>query len=173
MPWGPNRDLCPAKASASMCILSMSMGSCPAVWAVSTSNNKLFFWQKSPISCKGITVPNTLEAWVMIMALVLGRRSSGSVESRSVPWESAGIRVKVISSGLGEVFSFPIWQRGRITALCSREETSTWSPGFNNPLINIFRAAVAPEVNTTFLQSSPWKRSHIIWRVWYRISSAS
>ena len=44
---------------------------------------------------------------------------------------------------------------GRMTALCSMEDTSTWPQGFKNPLSRIFRLSVAFLVNTTFLQLSP------------------
>jgi hypothetical protein len=46
------------------------------------------------------------------------------------------------------------WVRGRITALCSREETRQWSPGLRIPFKRKLREWVMFKVKTTFCGSA-------------------
>ena len=139
----------------------MLMGTTPAVCALSTMNCRPCSWQKLPSCAKGCTVPHTLLAWVMMIALVLGRTSCGKVSKHSAPSSLQGMRLKVMASvgALQVVSSVPICWSGRMTALCSIALTSTWSPLCSSPLMMIFRLSVMFFVKTTFLLSSlPKKR---------------
>ena len=161
MPCGAKSPLCPVKARASMCISCMLTGTTPALCALSTINFRLCLWQKLPIAAKGCSVPQTLLACVMMIALVLGRTSCGKASKHSAPSASQGMRLKVIASvgALPAVSSVPICWSGRMTALCSIALTSTWSPLCSSPLMMIFRLSVMFFVKTTFLLSSlPKKR---------------
>ena len=146
VPCGPSRPLCPVKASASMFMPSIFSRRVPAVWAVSRMNRIPLARQMAPISAAGSTVPHTLLAWSITTALVSlsirVSRSAGSID----PSPAHGTRITRIPC-------FASWPRGRITALCSIEETSTWSPGRSRPLSKTFRLSVTFFVKTTFFGS--------------------
>ena len=153
MPWGPRRPLCPVKARASMCSSPIWMGRMPAVWAVSTIKRSPWARQNSPASRRGRTVPQTLLAWVMTSALVLGLRQAVRAASGREPSVRHPARENSTPC-------WASWVSGRITALCSMEVVITWSPGFKNPFKMMFKLSVTFFVNTTFLQSPPPKNRH-------------
>ena len=78
-----------------MCMVSMSMGNAPAVWAVSRRNLKPWAWQKAPTSPAGSTVPQTLLAWSITTARVLGRSRPSMAAVSNVPSGAQGMRSKV------------------------------------------------------------------------------
>ena len=112
----------------------------------------------------GSRVPQTLLAWVITTARVRGVRQPSRASVRSAPVSSQGTRVKVQPTAAS-------WVRGRMTALCSMEDTRTWSPGFKKPFNSTFRLSVTFLVNTTLRQSGPWNRSHSSCRVSNTVSS--
>ena len=60
-----------------------------------------------------------------------------------------------------------------MTALCSMEDTKTWSPGFKYPFKITLRLSVTFLVKATCLGSAPWNRSHSSCRVSNTASSTS
>ena len=165
MPWGPKRPLCPAKPTASTPQPFMSTGKSPALWAQSTMTNTPRSRHRAAACATGITVPQTLEAWVITSARVLGRNSPGSASRRREPSRSQGMQVT----------STPCcssWRRGRITALCSMEVVSTWSPGRSRPLSRMFMDAVTPLVKMTFYGLSKPSSPHSFSRVSSTTSAA-
>ena len=176
IPCGPSSPLCPVKAKASICICCILIGKTPALWALSTIKSKPLCLQKSPTLSIGSSVPQTLLAWVIITALVRCCTSLGKASSSKFPSLSQGIRLKLMASAGASSpasNSLPNSCKGRITALCSMAETSTWSPGCSKPRIITFKASVTFLVNTTFLASSPPKKSHSSWRAANTASSAA
>lgn len=144
---------------------SMSMGKAPAVWAVSSRNSRPFSRQKVPTSAAGSRVPQTLLAWSITTARVFSRSRPGRRSVISVPSGRQGIRSKVTPRRVN-------WVRGRMTALCSMADTSTWSPGRSRPFSRTFRLSVMFLVNATHRLSGPWNRRHSCWRVRSTVSSA-
>lgn len=102
----------------------------PAVCAQSIIKNRLCSLHSLPTSSKGNIVPLTLEAWVIITAFVLDLIWRYKSLVRSSPL----LLQRTVDSSTPFSASEA---RGRITALCSIEETMTWSPGFNNLLFRI------------------------------------
>ena len=144
IPCGPKSPLCPVKQRISICIFSISIGKTPAVCAESRMKTNPFSLQKFPTSSIGSMVPKTLLAWVITTAFVSGRRQLESFSGFKLPSDSHCTLVK-----LTPFFSSCLI--GRITALCSMEETITWSPLCKSPFNTTFRLSVIFLVNTTFL----------------------
>ena len=95
IPCGPRSPLCPVKASASSFNSSISIGSVPAVCALSRTKSSPCFWQKVLISLSGMMVPHTLEAWRQTRSLVFGFTSESASERIRFPSRSQGILSKV------------------------------------------------------------------------------
>ena len=131
-----------------MCMASMSMGNVPAVCAVSKMNTRPWRRQNAPISSAGISVPHTLLPWSITTAFVSGRSSFSASSMRRLPSAPQGMRSKVTPLPAS-------WTTGRITALCSMADTSTWSPLRSRPFSSTFRLSVMFLVNTTLRQSGP------------------
>ena len=99
------------------------MGTRPAVWAASTQSFAPYWWHRAASRATGSLIPNTLEAPVHTTSLVRG----------PMAWRNCS-RVASLSPGtvLAAVQVTPRWaasaDKGRITALCSRSETTAWSP---------------------------------------------
>ena len=148
IPWGPRSPLCPVKHKMSIFISFILIGIVPAVCAESTMKSRPCLRQKAPTSFNGITVPQTLNAWVMITAFVFSLTKSSRLSKMSEPSDRQGRRSKVRPS-------FSIWTRGRMTALCSMDDTRMWSPFLSNPLMAMLRLIVTFCVKMTFFTSSP------------------
>ena len=112
----------------------------------------------------GSSVPQTLLAWVITTARVSGVRQASMASGRSAPVPSQGMRVNVQPCSASCV-------RGRMTALCSMADTSTWSPGRRKPFSSTLRLSVTFLVKITLRLSGPWNSSHSSCRVSYTISS--
>ena len=71
-PCGPKSPLCPGAQSASICMLSTLIGIDPADCAASTTNRIPLRRQSAPISARGKTAEQILEAWAQISMRVCG-----------------------------------------------------------------------------------------------------
>ena len=125
-----------------MHIPSISRGRTPAVCAASRIKRMPRARQTAPICATGSTVPQTLLAWSMTTAFVEGRIRSSRSFRLIEPSAAQGTRSK-------RTPCFSSWRSGRMTALCSMEETRTWSPCLRNPLSRMLRLSVTFFVKTT------------------------
>ena len=146
MPCGPSRPLCPGTASADSRKRSKSTGMCPAVCAASRAKGIPYSLHIFPTASASCTVPQTLEAWAITTSLVLGLMSPRSSSGSILPLPSQGTRSKLTPS-------FSSCTSGRMTALCSIEETMQWSPGRSRPFMTMLSPAVAPGVMTACVAS--------------------
>ena len=141
---GPYRALWPGQHRKSKPLSSIFMGTSPAPWAPSTQTFIPYWWARAVTRSTGTRIPNTLEAMVQATSRVLGpmaRRKWSRVASLSPGTTWAAVQATPRASRA---------LRGRITALCSKSETTTWSPGFKKPLSTRLRAWV----------QLGWKKTH-------------
>ena len=155
VPCGPNNPLCPVKHSASIFIAWISIGRIPADCDASTIKCSPWRLQASPIRYRFSAVPVTLEACVHTIASVSGRIASSNASLEIVPSSPTG---RIVSATPCCSFKY----KGRNTELCSIAVVITWSPGCNIPLIAVFSASVAFDINATCSGPSPLKNSLII-----------
>ena len=142
MPCGPISPLCAGTDSAERRSAVKSSGICPAVCAASSANGMPRAAQTSPTAAASCTVPDTLDACASSTSRVLGRSIASILPVCSRPAASHGMRSKATPC-------FASWVSGRMTALCSIAETSTWSPGRSAPRSSMFSPQVLPGVKIT------------------------
>ena len=88
-------------------------------------------------------MPHTFDTWVQTISFVSGRRArrnASTVASLSPGYTRAWVKETSCSAS---------FRSGRITALCSRHDTTAWLPGVSVPLITALRAWVQFMVKTT------------------------
>ena len=147
MPCGPIRPLCAGTDSAARCSASKSSGRWPAVCAASSAKGTPRAAQSAPTAAASCTVPDTLEACASSTSRVFVRSMACTRSTSSRPCASHGMR----SNDTPHRAS---WVSGRMTALCSIPETSTWSPGRSAPLRSRLSPQVLPGVRITYAGSA-------------------
>ena len=140
VPWGPSSPLWPGMAMNSAPKAPMSTGRLPADWAASRIKGTPAARHRAAISCTGRMKPNTLDTWV---------NTAPSIPCRNAARNSSSSASRQKSRRPATVTRQSRAYRGRITALCSKPETSTRLPGLMMLSMAMFSPWVQLAVSTT------------------------
>ena len=158
VPIAPYRPLCPGAHKKSMPSFCIEIGKMPADCAVSATKSTPCRCASDAKARSGNVFPNTLDAPVQTIAIVLGRKHfwKFSTVCSSVSPTAAAVQVHIPCKRSAS--------NGLTTALCSKSEHTKCPPRFARPFMAVFSASVQFLVKITFSHCGKSKKSAIISR---------